>query len=98
MSRPPRNRETVRRLNLEMSAAVRDALERLRDRIHADSLSEVIRRSLSVYDLLAAEQAKGGELFFRYRDGKEKALVLEFFGDNNAEERVPHRRRRKPGV
>ena len=77
MARPPRNRQQVRRLSLEMNEAVRDRLEELRDRIHADSLSEVIRRALSVYDLLAVEHAKGARPILRYKNGNERELILE---------------------
>ena len=78
MPRPSRDRKTARRLNLEMNGAVRDRLEQLRDRIQADSLSEVIRRSISVYDLLSEESAKGAKSYLRYPDGRERELVLEF--------------------
>ena len=54
-----------------------------RDSIGADSLSEVIRRSLAVYDLLYAESAKGGKPFVHYPDGDEKELLLEFFVESD---------------
>lgn len=38
------------RLNLEMSQSVRRRLESLRVRTEADSLAEVVRRALAVYD------------------------------------------------
>jgi len=39
-------------MNLDMSQAVRDRLERLREDTDAESLADVIRRALAVYDLL----------------------------------------------
>jgi hypothetical protein len=76
MARPSRNRLRVRRLNLEMNEAVRDRLEELRDITQADSLSEVIRKSLAVYDLLSAERANGAKTYLRYKDGTERELVI----------------------
>jgi hypothetical protein len=64
MSRIARKTPTVR-LNLEMHEEVRQRLERLRDETHADTLAEVVRRALSLYDLLWKRQSEGGELIVR---------------------------------
>ena len=42
---------------------------------HADSLAEVIRRALAVYDFLWSESAQGGKLVVKGKQG-EKELVL----------------------
>lgn len=76
MPRLAKNIKT-RRLNLEVSEAVRDALERLRDLTEADSLTEVIRRSLAVYDYLWNEKASGSVIMIKDRGNRqEKELVL----------------------
>lgn len=76
MPRLAKNVKT-RRLNLEVSEAVRDALERLRDLTEADSLTEVIRRSLAVYDYLWNEKASGSVIMIKDRGNRqEKELVL----------------------
>jgi len=52
----------------------------LRDLTEADSLTEVIRRSLAVYDYLWGERSKGGKILVRTvnEDGgvEERELVL----------------------
>ena len=65
-----------RRLNLEMNEAVRESLESLRDQTKADSLAEVVRRALAVYDFLWDAQKKGSTFFVREVDGKKKEVVL----------------------
>jgi hypothetical protein len=64
------------RLNLEMSEEVRQRLESLREKTDADSLSEVIRRALAVYDFLWSEREKGTRLMARDADNKDRDLVL----------------------
>jgi len=74
MPRIPRGTKT--RLNLEMSEEVRRKLESLREKTDADSLSEVIRRALAVYDFLWSEREKGTRLVARGADNKDRDLVL----------------------
>jgi hypothetical protein len=74
MPRPPKNNPSTR-LNLEMGEQVRKRLEHLRDVTQADSLAEVIRRALTVYDFLWSERDQGGKLVVKREDG-EKELVL----------------------
>lgn len=54
---------------------MRQRLEDLRDETEADSLTEVIRRSLAVYEFLWKEKSKGAEVVIR-TDDTEKELVL----------------------
>ena len=56
--------------------AVRERLDALRDHTHADSLVEVVRRSLAVCDFLWAENAKGGKLVIKAKNGTERDVVL----------------------
>lgn len=77
MARQSGPKKAKRRLNLEMSQAVNERLEKLRDTTDADSLSEVIRKSVAVYDHLWNEKlSKGAELILRQPDGTEEKLVL----------------------
>jgi hypothetical protein len=48
------------RLNLDMLAEIKSQLEELRDLTHADSMSEVIRRALAVYDLVLSRNTNDG--------------------------------------
>lgn len=63
------------RLNLEVPPAVRERLERLRDVSGADTMTEVVRRSLEVYEVLL-NRSPGEEIILRMPDGKEKVVIL----------------------
>ena len=52
----PKTRLAKIRLTLEVTVDVKRRMEKIRDKIHADSLTEVIRRSLLFYE--AAIEAK----------------------------------------
>lgn len=64
-----------RKLTLELSLPVRERLTSLQKRSEADSLTEVIRRSLALYDLLLAARDNGAEIIIRSPAG-EKTLAL----------------------
>jgi len=55
---------------------VRERLEQLRELSSADTLSEVIRRSLAVYDALLTTTANGGSVVLRKADGTEERLLI----------------------
>jgi hypothetical protein len=59
-----------------MAQSVRDRLELLRDRTEADSLAEVVRRALAVYDVLWEEKAKGNRLMLEGPDGARELLLV----------------------
>ncbi len=71
-----RNTSSKVRLNLDLPQAARDALVELRDKTHADSLSEVVRRALGLYDALVTETDNGAVAVLRYPDGAERRLLL----------------------
>ncbi len=75
MARIAKNIPTSR-LTLEMPTTVRKQLEALRDRTQADSLAEVIRRALAVYDFLHAEKDKGGRLIVKDDAGQRELVLL----------------------
>lgn len=58
-----------------MSDAVRGRLEQLREETEADSLSEVIRRAVAVYDHLWSAKKADCDIIVREPDG-DKKLVL----------------------
>jgi hypothetical protein len=74
----PRTAKTVEtsRLTLEMAVSVRKRLEHLRDRTEADSLAEVIRRALAVYDVLWDEKEKGNRVTIQGDHGDRELLLV----------------------
>lgn len=71
------SKEAKVRLNLELPERVRERLERVRELSESDSLTEVIRRALSVYDaLLTTTHEEGGKVVLRGADGSERELLL----------------------
>ena len=50
-------------------------MERLKDETEADSLTEVIRRSLALYELLWEQRKDGWETIVR-RDGSERSVLI----------------------
>jgi hypothetical protein len=50
-------------------------METLRDQTNAESLTEVVRRSLAVYDFLLTRKKEGAKLMIE-EDGKKTELVL----------------------
>ncbi|MGF6736151.1 Arc/MetJ-type ribon-helix-helix transcriptional regulator [Paraburkholderia youngii] len=73
--RPARKQPKVR-LNLDMSVEVKEQIEALRDRMHADSMSEVIRRALAVCDFVLTQQEQGATVVLRAGDGTDTRLPL----------------------
>lgn len=61
-------------MNLEMSQQVRNRLEELSKEADC-SLTETIRRALSVYDLLLIQQKNGAQVIVRDDDGERQVLV-----------------------
>ena len=62
------------RLSLDVSPKIREQLDHLEARTEAGSITEVIRRALSLYDLVTEHQMEGGKLVFRHTDGDEEIL------------------------
>jgi hypothetical protein len=64
------------RLDLNLPQAVRERITKLQDHTGAESMTEVIRRALSVYDALVSATADGDEIIVRSRYGRESKLIL----------------------
>lgn len=75
MARIARKNAKVR-MNMDLPESLRLRLEALREQTDADSLSEVIRRALAVYDFLWQEKAKGSATMVKDKEGKERELLL----------------------
>lgn len=61
---------------MDLPESLRHRLENLQEQTDADSLSEVMRRALAVYDFLWQEKSKGSATIVKDEDGKERELVL----------------------
>jgi hypothetical protein len=64
------------RLSLDLDAATKTNFETLRSRSGVGSLTDLIKKSVALYDVAVAHQAEGGALIFRHKDGREERLVL----------------------
>jgi hypothetical protein len=64
------------RLNLEISKTVYDLLRKLQDDSDAPSLTEVIRRSLTLFQLVLDQDKSGGHVVFKNADGTEETLKV----------------------
>lgn len=73
--RPARKQPKIR-LNLDMTVEVKEQIEALRDRMHADSMSEVVRRALALYDFMLTQQEAGAATIVRSSDGAESRVPL----------------------
>ncbi len=59
-----------------MSEEARRKLENLRKVTDAESLAEVVRKALAVYDFLWKEQANGGKVMVRGPEGERELVLL----------------------
>jgi hypothetical protein len=67
------------RLNFLVRPEVKETLEGLRERIGADSLTEVVRRALATYDWLASVYERGAVLSVSERDGTPRRVEMPEF-------------------
>ena len=63
------------RMNLKMSQKVRDRLEALSEATDL-SLSEVVRKSVAIYDLLLAETEAGASIIIRKGDHEKEVMIV----------------------
>lgn len=64
------------RLNLEIPEDMKGRLKRLRDETYADSMSEVLRRALAVYEFVWEESQNDSVLIIRSEAGDERQLKI----------------------
>jgi len=65
-----------RPMNLAMSQRTRERIEALKETLDSDSLSEVIRRSVDLLEVLTERQKKGDAIILRSPDGRETEVIL----------------------
>ena len=65
-----------RPVNLTMSDRTRSRIEVLKERLDSDSLSEVIRRSVELLEVLSERQSNGDAIILRSADGSEKEVII----------------------
>ncbi len=75
MAKPTTTNERIR-LNLAITPTVHDRLQRLRDMSESESITEVIRRAMAVYDLVLTHASEGGEVILRNPDGREETVRI----------------------
>ena len=68
--------ERKRPMNLAMSERTRARIEALKDALDSDSLSEVIRRSVELLEILTERQQKGDTIILRSPEGKETEVIV----------------------
>ena len=71
------SRETKRaRLSLDLDPKAKAQLELVQKRTGSSSMTDVIRRSVTLFDLVTELNEQGGVLIFRNKDGTEERLRL----------------------
>lgn len=72
-----RGKETKHRFNLELTQTAKEQIDKLQHRTHADSMTQVIRRALAVFDTLVGYQERGFRLVIRNdATGEEEKILL----------------------
>ena len=64
-----------RRLNIELAARSRERLEKLRVTTEADSMTEVIRRALILYEELHQARTDGAAILLRFGDIERELII-----------------------
>lgn len=64
------------RLSLDIPQAVRDQLSRLEKLTDSGSITEVVRRALNLYELIATLQKKGGKVIIQHKDGTQETYRI----------------------
>jgi len=75
MTRVAKTKKTSR-LSLEISVELREEIEAFRDQLDADSITEVIRRSVKFAKLMHNSVAKGSTVIIRSVDGDENIVAV----------------------
>lgn len=75
MTRPEAKIQKTR-MNLDVKPQVKITIEKLRDKLEADSMGEIIRRSVQTFDKLLTMQESGAVIIVRHPDGTEQHLLF----------------------
>ena len=68
-------KKTVR-LNLTLSPEAKERLEKLQEETDADTLAEVVRRAIKLYDYSVTCQNRGEKLMLTSENGNRELLIL----------------------
>ena len=71
-----RKRFKTNRLTLELPEPIRNRLEEMRDETMADTLSEVVRRALQLFDFVTTCSQQGAHVLVRNEKGQETDLLI----------------------
>jgi hypothetical protein len=74
MAKPTTNERI--RLNLAITPTVHDRLQRLREISESETITEVVRRAMAVYDLVLTHVSAGGDVILRHPDGREETVRI----------------------
>jgi hypothetical protein len=72
----PKGRRTVTRLNLDLTAESAAELRKVTAKCNAGSLTEAIRRAISLMHMMTTETDKGAKIVVRHTDGSEEVWKL----------------------
>ena len=61
---------------MELKLDVRNRMEQLRDETNADSLVEVVRKSLAVYDYIWSQRKMGSKILIQDTKGTRELIIL----------------------
>lgn len=75
MARPKVDSPKIR-MNLDVRPEVKDLIETLKVEVHADSMSEVVRRAVLLYDHMRTRTESGAKIIIRNADGTEHEIIL----------------------
>lgn len=64
------------RLSLDLDARTKANFEALRERTDTGSLTDLIKKSVALFDVATEHTAAGGSVIFRHPDGREERLLL----------------------
>ncbi len=64
------------RLSLDLAAVTKSNFETLRERTDTSSLTELIKKSVALFDIATEHNAMGGTIICRHPDGTEERLRL----------------------
>lgn len=65
-----------KRLNLDVTISTIQRIERLRRATEAESITEVIRKALVVYDLIIKRRKDGVKVYFQRPDGPQTEIQI----------------------
>lgn len=76
MSRIKLRAAPKRRLNLELTAATQERIDRLVQATDADTMTEVVRRAVTLYDVVVAAQLSDCEIMVKGKAGSMYRLLV----------------------